>query len=389
MYIHSYALECALGRDLNTAAQSLTAGCAPAMRLTPGFLQNGRDLWLGHVDGPLPPIPEELSLHRSRNNQLLLSCLRQIEPQVQAALGEFGPARVGVVIGTSTSGLSDADRKVVSAHAGQDLPEWHYQTQEMGDPAIFAARYLGCRGPAYTVSTACSSSSRALISALRLLQADFCDVVVAGGADTLSRVTVNGFNALGLVSPGRCTPFAAGRDGINIGEAAALMLLCREPGPLRVRGYGESSDAHHISAPHPEGLGARRAMEQALTRAGIEAQDLAYINLHGTASQLNDQAEAAALHAVTCGLVPCSSTKYLTGHTLGASGMLELCLCALLLERQLPLPAQDFSLRPYDDSLPPCGIIRAGGLKAQSALMMSNAFAFGGNNTSVILEYRG
>lgn len=389
MYIHAYALECALGRDSGTAAGSLTAGCAPAMRLSTGYLQNGRPLWLGHVDGELPAVPEELALHRSRNNQLLLSCLQQIEPQIRDAVSEFGASRIGVVIGTSTSGLSDADRKVVSAQAGEDLPDWHYQTQEMGDPALFAAAYLGCRGPAYTVSTACSSSSRALISALRLLQADFCDAVIAGGADTLSRVTINGFNALGLVSAGRCTPFAAGRDGINIGEAAALMLLCRDQSRLWVRGYGESSDAYHISAPHPQGRGAVQAMTQALTRAGIRAEELAYINLHGTASQLNDKAEAAALQAVTGGRVPCSSTKYLTGHTLGASGMLELCLCALLLERELPLPRQDFSLRPYDDTLPPCGIITESGLKAQSALMMSNAFAFGGNNTSVILEYRG
>lgn len=386
MYIHAYACECALGRDKNAIMRALNARHTPGMQRQAGWLQHGKELYVGCVEGVLPEIPEELALHRSRNNQLLLSCINQIRPEIEAALTKYGAERIGVVLGTSTSGLSDADDMVSAQKRGETRPQWHYQTQEMGDPALFAARLLKLKGPAHTVSTACSSSSRALISALRLIKSGLCDAVIAGGADTLSRMPLNGFNALGLVSDKLCAPFAKERCGITIGEGAGLMLISKEPCALYVAGCGESCDAYHISAPHPEGAGAVRAMAQALTQAGLKPEDIAYVNLHGTASKLNDKAEAAAMSTVFTKGVPSSSTKYLTGHTLGASGMVELCLCALTLEHELELVEQDFSINHFDDSLPEFGLIKERCCRLARPLVMSNAFAFGGNNTSVILR---
>ncbi|MZT09646.1 beta-ketoacyl-ACP synthase, partial [Citrobacter amalonaticus] len=210
------------------------------------------------------------------------------------------------------------------------------------------------------------------------------DVAIVGGADTLSRMPINGFHSLESLSPTRCLPFARDRSGITIGEGAALMLLTREPQPIALLGVGESSDAHHISAPHPEGVGAIRAIQQALDNAGLIPEQVGYINLHGTATPLNDQIESRVVNALFGERVPCSSTKHLTGHTLGAAGITEAALSMLILQHDLPLPVQDFSLSPRDPALPPCGIIEQP-QPLERPFILSNSFAFGGNNTSILL----
>lgn len=387
--IAAYASHSALGRTNDTIASALSTAHAPGMQEQAGYLISGQSLMLGTIPGELPAIPEHLSAHNSRNNALLLSTLHEIAEQVQAVLAQVGPERFGIVMGTSTSGLDEADHKV----SGQDHGQWQYPMQELGDPARFLQRYLKTMGPAYTISTACSSSARALISACRMLKSGMCAAVLCGGADTLCRMPINGFNALELVSDELCAPFAQERKGITIGEGAGLMLLTTDPNTprtskLSVVGYGESSDAYHVSAPEPEGKGAEAAMRMALQQAQLTPANLGYVNLHGTASKMNDQAEATVMHRLCGPQTPCSSTKYLTGHTLGASGIVELCLCALTLERDLPLVPQDFSTNHLDPTLPEFGLITQKGQHLKRPYVMSNAFAFGGNNTSVILKYQ-
>lgn len=379
MYISAFGMVNALGNSLAEIATQLTLGCAPGMQPREGWLQHDKGCWLGEVQGTLPAIPTELAAHNTRNNQLLLAALDQMRPAVEAAIAQFGRERVAIVLGTSTSGVDEGDRQ-----RDTGLPGYDYRMQELGDPSRFLAHYLDLDGPAYTISTACSSSARALISGQRLIDAGLADVALVGGADSLSRMPINGFASLDSLSEHHCAPFSAERDGISIGEAAALLLLTREPQPLALLGAGESSDAWHMSAPHPEGLGAERAMQMALQQAGLQPQDIGYINLHGTATPLNDQVEAGVIHRLFGDGVPCSSTKHLTGHTLGAAGATEAALAALILQYNLPLPAQDFSATTLDSSLPACGVLTSPQPLARP-MIASNSFAFGGNNTCLIV----
>jgi 3-oxoacyl-[acyl-carrier-protein] synthase-1 len=390
IYFSAVGMCSALGRDLDETADSLVSGRAPGMRVREGWLQGGRAALLGGVEGDLPEIPAEWSRHRSRNNRLLLLVLEQIRARVDAAIQQFGRDRVAVVLGTSTSGLDESDRhyqEQIQAEAGRRLPStdgYWYEQQELGDPSRFLAAFLGLDGPAYTVSTACSSSARALISGRRLIASGLVDAAIVGGADTLSRMSINGFDSLELLSPGACMPFAQDRHGINIGEGAALILLTRDPDRVALLGVGESSDAWHMSSPHPEGAGAVRAMRMALQDAGLQPGDVGYVNLHGTATRANDQVEASAIKQVLGDQVPCSSVKHLMGHTLGAAGACEAAVSWLILTRGLELPPQDFSRSPLDPTLPDFGLLQAA-RTLDRPVIMSNAFAFGGNNTSLIL----
>ncbi|EXU74587.1 beta-ketoacyl-[acyl-carrier-protein] synthase family protein [Erwinia mallotivora] len=379
IYIAAVGMLSALGNDMAETASNLSQGIAPGMGPDSGWLLHGRSCWTGRVNAPLPAIGGELAAHSCRNNQLLLAALAQIRPQVDQAIARFGHQRVAVVLGTSTAGLDEADGFV----SGR-VENYHYFRQELGDPSRFLAQYLQLTGPAYTLSTACSSSARALISGKRLIESGLADVAIVGGADTLSRMPLNGFDSLESLSPGRCAPFSTERDGITIGEGAALMLLTREPQAVAVCGTGESPDAYHMSAPHPQGDGAERAISMALQQAGLEPGALGYINLHGTATRLNDQMEAAVIGRLFGEAVPCSSTKHLTGHTLGAAGICEAALCWLLLSGDIPLPAQDFSDGEPDESLAACGLLLCPAPLARP-FVMSNSFAFGGNNTCLIL----
>ena len=379
IYISAIGMLNALGNDSQQIADSLKKGEAPGMQLRHGWLSGERACWLGRVEGELPPIPAALSAHNTRNNQLLLAALAQIRPALDAAIARYGASRVAIVLGTSTSGVDEGDQQIRG-----NQPDYHYQMQELGDPSRFLAHYLQLDGPAYTISTACSSSARAIISGERLIAAGLADVALVGGADSLSRMPINGFDSLESLSERRCAPFSRDRDGISIGEGAALMLLTREPQPLALLGAGESSDAWHMSAPHPQGEGAERAMRMALQQANLLPQQVGYINLHGTATPLNDQMEAAVIARLFGNAVPCSSTKHLTGHTLGAAGVCEAALSALILLQNLPLPAQDFTRAAQDETLPDCGLLLQP-QALQRPVIASNSFAFGGNNTCLIL----
>ncbi|WP_336996679.1 beta-ketoacyl-[acyl-carrier-protein] synthase family protein [Leclercia sp. UBA7405] len=383
IYISAVGMVNALGNNPDEIAANLIRGIAPGMHTRAGWLQ-GQDAILGGVEGELPPIPDDFAPHRTRNNQLLLAALAQIQPAVDDAIARVGRDRVAVILGTSTSGLDEGDEHVRLSLNGEASLRWQYSQQELGDPSRFLANWLALEGPAYTLSTACSSSARAIISGRRLIEAGLVDVAIVGGADTLSRMPVNGFNSLESFSPTLCEPFGRDRHGITIGEAAGLMVLTREPQPVALLGTGESSDAYHISAPHPQGEGAIRAIQQALNDAGLTTADVGYINLHGTATPLNDQIESQVVHDLFSDSVPCSSTKHLTGHTLGAAGITEAALSWLILTRDLPLPAQDFSRYAPDPTLPACGLLHHA-VALEKPVILSNSFAFGGNNASILL----
>lgn len=379
IYINAIAALNALGNDLNSIAASLAADVKTGLRPDQGWLLQDKSCWTGKVKGCLPVVPTALAEHDSRNNRLLMAALAQIRAEVDDAIATFGSDRVAVILGTSTSGLDEADRFVSQQAAG-----YRYAQQELGDPSRFLAAYLQLKGPAYTISTACSSSARAVISGKRLIDAGIVDAAIVGGADTLSRMPLNGFDSLESLSPNCCQPFSTLRGGISIGEAAGLMLISAREDNIAILGVGESSDAYHMSAPHPEGEGARRAIIMALDQAGLHPDDIGYINLHGTATRLNDQIESRVVHDLFGNHVPCSSTKHLCGHTLGAAGITEAVICWLLLTQEILLPAQDFSQNAWDETLPDCGLLREPARLARP-IIMSNSFAFGGNNTSLIL----
>ncbi|CAI8717674.1 beta-ketoacyl-[acyl-carrier-protein] synthase family protein [Kosakonia quasisacchari] len=384
IYISAIGMINALGNTCDEIAANLCRGVAPGMISRKGWLQGDAEVMLGGVDAELPLMPEVWQAHRSRNNQLLLVALEQIQQTVNEAISHYGRDRVAVVLGTSTSGLEEGGKHVHYLHNGEESLEWRYSQQELGDPSRFLSHWLALDGPAFTVSTACSSSARAIINGQRLINAGLADVAIVGGADTLSQMPINGFNSLESFSPTLCQPFGRDRCGITIGEAAALMVLTREPQPLALLGCGESSDAWHISAPHPQGEGAIRAINMALAQAGLTPDDVGYINLHGTATILNDQIESQVVHTLFGDSIPCSSTKHLTGHTLGAAGITEAALSALILLRDLPLPPQDFSHSPKDTTLPECGLL-SDPQPLSRPVILSNSFAFGGNNASILL----
>lgn len=393
-YLNNLGILAALGRGKAAVCAALMRGDTRGMVVQDGW-RIAKPARVGLVQGELPAIPEALNLYRCRANQLLLAAAQEIRVDIEAAVRRFGAARVGVVIGTSTSGIAEGETAVAALERGEPFPPgFHYAQQEIGRSAEFLAAALGVTGPAYVVSTACTSSAKAMASARNLLRADLCDAVVVGGADSLCRLTVNGFSALDLTTEELCNPVSRNRRGINIGEGAALFLMSHERlndgGLVALLGVGESSDAHHISAPDPAGVGAELAIQGALRDAGVAPNGAHYINLHGTATPQNDAMEATAVNRVFGAGVPCSSTKPLTGHTLGAAGALEAGFCWLTLSdyntaRLLPPHIWDEAIDP---ELPPIMLVNKNSSllpEGRPRVAVSNSFAFGGNNISLVL----
>jgi len=340
-------------------------------------------------------LPGQLTEFECRNNRLALLGLMQdgFAEAVRAAIVNYGASRIGVFLGTSTSGILQTElayrrRDAVSGALPADFI--YGKTHNCFSVADFTRRYFGLSGPAAVVSSACSSSAKVFSSARRMLAAGVIDAAVVGGVDTLCLTTLYGFNSLELISAQACRPFDAQRNGISIGEAAAFALLERTPDNLDadavlLLGTGESSDAHHMSSPHPDGLGARMAMQNALNMAGLQASEIDYINLHGTATQTNDAAESKAVTAVFGADTPCSSTKGATGHTLGAAGGVEAVICALALQQGL-MPA-GLNVRQLDPALGLDYVLE--NREQPLARVLSNSFGFGGTNCSLIFGRAG
>ncbi len=391
-YLNALGVICALGNGKAEVAARLFAGDASGMQVHPQPVA-GRRLPVGAARCALPALPCDDPRHATRNNQLLLAAALEIESDIRTAISRYGQNRIGVVLGTSTTGIQEAAQGIAGLlHDGAFPPGYHYAHQELAAPASFLGEWLQLAGPCYSISTACTSSARALLSAKRLLDAGLCDAVLCGGVDSLSDLTLQGFSALEATSETLCNPFSRNRNGINIGEAAVLFLMTRETAAeaaIALLGGGASSDAYHISAPDPEGRGALSAMRQALARANCTPEQIAYLNLHGTATPHNDAMESVAVAALFAHGVACSSSKPLTGHTLGAAGALEAAFCWLSLSPRNPdqqLPPHRWDGEP-DPALPALHLVAAGTRMnpTRPRRMMSNSFAFGGNNISLIL----
>ena len=341
-------------------------------------------------DGAIEPVRADLRAFDSRNNRLAQLALRQdgFEAAVAHARSRYGSHRVGVFLGTSTSGMLETERAY--RHRDPDtgaLPSnFDYAGQHNTYAlAAFVQARLGLRGPAVVVSTACSSSAKVFGNAARMIASGQCDAAVVGGADSLCLTTLYGFHSLGLVSPEPCRPFDIARAGISIGEGAGFALVAREGADedVRLLGVGESADAYHMSTPHPEGLGARLAMERALHHASLEPDAIDYVNLHGTATRTNDESEAHAVHGLFGSGTPCSSTKGATGHALGASGILEAAICWLALRHGLT-PGGCHTRTP-DPALKVNYLL--GNRSSELVRVMSNSFGFGGTNCSMVLGW--
>jgi 3-oxoacyl-[acyl-carrier-protein] synthase-1 len=382
-FIQALGIVSPLGHGLEATRRALFAGDTSGMKVESGWLPNA-SACVGRVMAELPPLPAPLEEWDCRNNRLLAAAAAQIRPAIDAALARHGAKRVALVIGTSTSGIaSGEDAMAAKIRDGVFPPAFSYKQQEIGATAPLGARLLGVRGPAYTVSTACTSGAKALLAARRLLDLGLADAAIAGGVDTLCRLTVGGFASLESTSPQRCNPLSRNRNGINIGEGAALFLLGREEAAVRLAGGGESSDAHHLSAPDPQGAGAETAMRAALADAGAKPADIGYVNLHATATRKNDEMESRVMARVFPAGTPVSGTKPLTGHALGAAGALEAAFCWLALtDGLLPPHVWDGEADPELPALR----VAAKGERLASRMVMSNSFAFGGSNASLILS---
>ncbi len=386
--LHDLGIICSLGTDKNSVLMNLTRKTDEEfLSLNSHLLVNGESLYVGQVNAELPSLENEESHFNSRNNQLALAALTQIMPTIARLKAQQTSARIGVVIGTSTSGILEGEQARASLLATGDMPQaFHYSSQEMIAPAQFIASKLAAQGPVYSISTACSSSAKALHSAKMILESNLADIVICGGVDTLSQLPSNGFKSLESTAKSYCNPFGSERDGINIGEGAALFVMSQAKDDIKLLSVGESSDAYHVSAPDPEGVGALASMKQAVEKANIAAEQLDYLNLHGTGTPKNDDMEAKAVSAFCQQAVLAGSTKRFTGHTLGAAGAIEAGLIWLLLSKEntkrlIPENKIDGNL---DSSLSSFKV-SSGETVAGLSLSLSNSFAFGGSNISLIL----
>ncbi len=347
------------------------------------------DTWIGRVSGVEDvELPADFDMLQSRNNQLAWLGLQQdgILEAVAALSRQLGPHRIGVVMGTSTSSIGRTEAAYLELEESGRMPAPLRQPKvhNLHSPGIFVAASCGLSGPSLTISTACSSSAKVFATATRWIKHGLVDAALVGGVDSLCLSVLYGFNSLELISAEPCRPFDKGRKGINLGEAAGYALLVREDlasdSALRLLGYGESSDAYHMSHPHPEGKGAVLSMRRALQRAGCPAGDIDYINLHGTASKANDEVETLALAQLFPESTLASSTKAWTGHTLGAAGILESIIAIDTLETGLIPGTLNCEQTDAGFRFP----IQQQNVEKHGRCSMTNSFGFGGNNASLV-----
>ncbi len=340
-FLSALGLVSALGTGAAQSSETLFRGRPADMRVHGDYLVGERTV-LGTVTGKLDPLSDRLGHHDTRNNRLLWTAANQIADEISDVIGTFGKDRVAVILGTSTSGIEEGTSGYRDRLTSGHWPyTFRYADQEIGSPAEFLRDALGLQNQAYVISTACSSSAKSFAAAQRLMQTGLCDAVLVGGVDSLCRLTVRGFHSLSSVANGICNPLSVNRDGINIGEGAALFVMRPDRGEIALMGVGETSDAHHPNAPHPDGIGAIAAMRAALEQSGLPTDAISYVNLHGTATPLNDSMEAHAVDTVFDHHVAVSSTKPMTGHTLGAAGAIEAAILWLSLKEihhGAPLP---------------------------------------------------
>jgi 3-oxoacyl-[acyl-carrier-protein] synthase-1 len=388
VWIRHFSATSALGLGNDAMLAGLQAGRSALMPCQ--FETAQLSTHVGQVAGlDAVRLPAPLRAYDCRNNRLAHLGLSQdgFAELVRERVAFWGATRVAVLIGTSTSGVLETEIAYRHRDAWGGLaPEFEYdRAHNAFSVTDYVRRAVGALGPAVTICTACSSSAKVFAAAARMLQADLIDAAVVGGVDSLCLTTLYGFQSLQLTAPGPCRPFDRHREGLSIGEAAAFALLERRPDSysaddILLLGSGESSDAHHMSAPHPEGAGARRAMQAALGAAQLTPDQIDYVNLHGTGTRSNDAAEARAVNALFGAALPCSSTKGATGHALGAAGALEAVICALSLRDGL-MPGGVTTHEP-DPALPVRYL--TANQRAPLSRVLSNSFGFGGANCALL-----
>jgi 3-oxoacyl-[acyl-carrier-protein] synthase-1 len=378
--VTAYSALNALGattREVIRALDTGTSGLAPCSMDLPF------ETYTGAAPGPLPALPAALSAFDSRSARLAVAALDEMRPALASTIARHGSDRVALVLGTTTAGLDRTERAYHELRQTGALPTGYDMARQHAFGGLLEAvrRAAGVTGPAYVVSTACSASAKALGSAQRLLAADVVDAVLVGGVDSLCQTTLHGFHSLEILSRERCRPLSRARSGINIGEGAAYLLLERRgESHAYLLGVGESSDAHHMAAPHPEGAGAVAAMREALAQAGAEPGDVDYINAHSPGTRLNDLSESRAITSLFGAQVAVISTKGYTGHLLGAGGATEAVFAVVAVEQGW-LPAS-LGAEPVDTTL---GIhVPIARQERPCRTALSNSFAFGGNNVSVL-----
>ena len=365
---------CALGTSQDVIVKNAKNGDIS------GMFQNmpnvcGINVPFGAVDLP--------TTQHIRCYDLLDAALKQLEQSILKLKSKYALNRLGIIIGASNTGIHEAQKHINIALESGKLPDdFSLSEIELYSPTAFLRARTGFDGPAYTVSTACSSSAKVFFDARALLEHNVCDAVLVGGVDARCDFALNGFNALSALSYKHTNPMSQNRDGINLGEGAALFIMVRGDDGIKLLGTGESSDAYHLTSPDPTGSGAISSMHYAMNDAGIPESKIDFINMHGTGTVANDAMESLAINSVFGDRVLCASTKPLTGHTLGAAGAISVGLSWLMIKHQFIIPhvfdgqyAQDcakISLASSNDS------------KTINTILC-NAFAFGGSNTSIII----
>ncbi|WP_376695569.1 beta-ketoacyl-[acyl-carrier-protein] synthase family protein [Wenzhouxiangella sp. EGI_FJ10305] len=386
LHIAAMTLTCAAGTGLDALRTALIDGRS-GLRAN-DYPNCSLDTWIGRVDGVEEVTLEgDLSRFQCRNNQLASLALDQdgFRERAAALLERHRPERIACVIGTSTAGISSTEAAYRDLdEAGRFRPEhvmpWVHTPHTS---AAFVAAALGLNGPVQTVSTACSSSAKVFATAARLIESGWADAAVVGGVDSLCLSVLYGFHSLELVSPGPCRPFDRDRNGLNLGEAAGFAIVERDPEASLgcLLGWGETSDAHHMASPHPEGAGAIAAMRHALERGGLAPERIGYVNCHGTATPMNDRIETMALKTVFGTPPPASSTKAWTGHTLGAAGITETVISLIALGDGF-LPASLNCAEPEPDA---AAFILRENRREKVDAVMSNSFGFGGSNCTLVM----
>jgi len=386
LYLDDLGIVCSLGAGKDAVWRAIASGKERGMRAETVY---DKEMYVARVDcaAGKKNIP---SPYDNRVNAILSIALREIEPAAKRAIDRYGADRVAVLVGSCDNG-SELSFDALSAYkkTGAFPAEYRLERQRADLPARYAAAMLGVKGPVMAYSTACASSASAFISARNLILSGTCDAAIVGGVDIVSDAVALGFSALEAVSGEPCQPFSANRKGITLGEGAGLFVVSRDDlsgSGIALLGAGESADAHHMTAPDPEGKGAYLSMERALGDAGLSPGDVDYVNLHGTGTALNDAMESRGVARLFADGVPASSTKSMTGHTLGAAGAIELGICWLALSARNPgktLPPQIWD-GARDGDCPALDIVEPGRVAKRLSVALSNSFAFGGCNVSLV-----
>lgn len=390
VYLPALGIINSLGRGKAEVCANLMAGRSPGIVERSDMLVCGTPTYVGEVYSELPPVPQALTKYASRNFQFAIAAVEEIRLDIDRAVDRYGPTRVAVVMGSSTSGIAEGEMALRFAKDTGELPNnFDMRQQEHGSVGEALACYLNLDGLAYTVSTACSSAAVAITCGRRILRTGLADAVIVGGSDSLCRLTVNGFHALSVLSKGICNPMSRNRDGITIGEGAAVFLMERHEADVALFGTGASTDAFSMTAPEPEGKGVELAINRALADANLSPKDITYIQLHGTGTQQNDIMESKVIKRIFGSRKPCSSSKGQLGHTLGAAGAMGAANCwlaASAYNQASTLPPHVWDGEAEDGLLADNLVLHGQEMDSASRqLFLSNTFAFGGNNSTLII----